>query len=169
MKLLKIKIKNFRGYNEQVDFSVGDLTTIVGKNDIGKSSILEVLDIFFNKGKGTIKMDKDDVNKNCLSQNNNETEITVTFDEYPDKIIIDSTNETSLGAEYLLNVEDQLEIVKRYNNGGSEKVFIKAHHPSNENCSDLLLKKQKDLQSIIKVNGIDCDNKTRNAVMRAAI
>jgi len=145
------------------------LTTLVGKNDIGKSSILEALDIFFNKGKGAIKMDKDDVNKKCLSNDDTETEIALTFDQFPSSIVIDSTNETSLDDEYLLNSENYLEIIKRYKNGGSEKVFIKSNHPSNENCSDLLLKKQKDLQKIIKEQEIECENKTRNAVMRTAI
>src|SRR5690554_42046 len=169
MRLLKIKLKNFRSYNDQVELSIGDLTTLVGKNDIGKSSILEALDIFFNKGKGAIKMDKDDVNKKCLSNDDTETEIALTFDQFPSSIVIDSTNETSLDDEYLLNSENYLEIIKRYKNGGSEKVFIKSNHPSNENCSDLLLKKQKDLQKIIQEQEIECENKTRNAVMRTAI
>ena len=67
MKLKKVRIKNFRGYNKKCEISIGDLTAIVGKNDIGKSSILEALEVFFNKGKGVIKMDKDDVNKICLA------------------------------------------------------------------------------------------------------
>jgi len=169
MRLLKIKLRNFRSYNTQAELNIGDLTTLVGKNDIGKSSILEALDIFFNKGKGAIKMDKDDVNKTCLSNDDNETEITLTFDQFPSSIVIDSTNETKLEDEYLLNSENNLEITKRYKNGGSEKVFINANHPSNENCSDLLLKKQKDLRKIIDDHEIECENKTRNAVMRIAI
>lgn len=169
MRLLKIKLKNFRSYSNQVELSIGDLTTLVGKNDIGKSTILEALDIFFNKGKGAAKIDKDDVNKKCLSGDDTETEIALTFDQFPPSIVIDSTNETSLEDEYLLNSDGNLEIIKRYKNGGSEKVFIKSYHPSNENCSDLLLKKQKDLQKIIKEQEIECENKTRNAVMRTSI
>lgn len=169
MRILKVRIINFRGYNEEVNLSVGDLTTIVGKNDVGKSSILEALDIFFNKGKGTIKMDKDDVNKSCLANNNNQTEIAVIFDDFPSSIVIDSTNETTLENEYLLNSNGHLEIIKRYTKGSYEKVFIKANHPTNANCSDLLLKTQKELQEIINSQTIECENKTRNAVMRASI
>ena len=80
----------------------------------GKSTILEALDVFFNKGKGAIKMDKDDVNKSCLSNGDKITEISLTFDQFPDSIIIDSTNETSLESEYLLNENGHLEIIKRY-------------------------------------------------------
>lgn len=169
MRLLTIKIKNFRSYQEQIEISVGNLTTLVGKNDIGKSTILEALDIFFNKGKGAIKMDKDDVNKSCLSDGDKITEISLTFDQFPDSIVIDSTNETTLENEYLLNENGHLEIIKRYSNGGSEKVFIRANHPTNENCSDLLLKTQKALQKVIADSEIECENRTINAVMRAAI
>ncbi len=34
-----------------------NLTVFVGKHDIGKSTILEALDIFFNGGKGVNKID----------------------------------------------------------------------------------------------------------------
>lgn len=46
MKIQSIKIKNFRGYKDTVGVQLGDLTALVGKNDIGKSTILEALDIF---------------------------------------------------------------------------------------------------------------------------
>ncbi|MAY84189.1 MAG: ATP/GTP-binding protein [Flavobacteriales bacterium] len=171
MRLKKIKIKNFRSYSEQVETSVSNLTTFVGKNDIGKSTILEALDIFFNKtnGKARIKMDKDDVNKACLLDNNKTTEISLIFDDFPARLVIDSTNETSLEAEHLLNSDGDLEIMKKYTNGGSEKVFISANHPTNSNCSDLLLKTQRDLQNIINDENIECENRTKNAVMREAI
>ena len=48
MKIKTIKIKNFRSYKDEVEIEFGDLTAFVGKNDIGKSTVLEALDIFFN-------------------------------------------------------------------------------------------------------------------------
>ncbi|VVE18446.1 DNA replication and repair protein RecF [Pandoraea capi] len=48
MKLISLAIKNFRCYREEMIVPISDLTTLVGKNDIGKSSILEALEIFFN-------------------------------------------------------------------------------------------------------------------------
>ena len=44
MKLKKLKLKNFRGYSSEVEIEVTDLNVIIGKNDIGKSTILEALD-----------------------------------------------------------------------------------------------------------------------------
>lgn len=51
MKLTKLKIKNFRGYKEEIAIDFDNLTAFVGKNDIGKSTILEALDIFLMKEK----------------------------------------------------------------------------------------------------------------------
>ena len=48
MKINTVKIKNFRSYKDEINIEFGDLTAFVGKNDIGKSTVLEALDIFFN-------------------------------------------------------------------------------------------------------------------------
>ena len=169
MKLSNLKIKNFRGYKEEIAIDFVDLTAFVGKNDIGKSTILEALDIFFNEGKGVVKLDKDDINKQALAENDTEIVISVCLEELPTSIVIDSTNETTLQSEYLLNSKNQLEIIKKYPNAGKEKVFIKANHPTNDSCKDLLLKTQKDLQKIINDRSIECEDRTKNAVMRTAI
>ncbi|KOH43730.1 ATP-binding protein [Sunxiuqinia dokdonensis] len=170
MKLNQIKIKNFRGYRGETIIPIQNLNVFVGKNDVGKSTILEALDIFFNENKGVVKIDKEDVNKVALANAENEIIISVIFDELPERLVLDATNETSLVSEYLLNSDGRLEVVKTYPNGsGSAKVFVKANHPTHEICADLLQKKQADLRKIIKEQGIDCENQTRNAVMRSAI
>lgn len=46
MRLTTLKLKNFRGYRGETVVSFDDLTAFVGKNDVGKSTILEALDIF---------------------------------------------------------------------------------------------------------------------------
>ncbi|HMR47163.1 MAG TPA: ATP-binding protein [Bacteroidia bacterium] len=169
MKIKSVKIKNFRSYKEEVKIDIGDLTAFVGKNDIGKSSILEVLDIFFNEGKGVIKIDKDDVNKSTLADGDDEIEITVEFEELPTSLVIDSTNATTLQNEHLLNQDGNLEIIKKYPNAGKEKVFVKAFHPNNSQCRDLLKKTNAELRTIIGNGSIECENRTINAVMRTAI
>jgi predicted ATP-dependent endonuclease of OLD family len=169
MKIKTVKIKNFRSYKDEVEIEFGNLTAFVGKNDIGKSTVLEALDIFFNDSKGVIKLDKDDVNKQALADGETETIISVCFEELPTSIVIDSTNQTTLQDEYLLNSKNQLEIIKKYSNGGKEKVFVRANHPTSDNCKDLLQKKNTELQKIIKENTITCSNQTINAVMRTAI
>jgi len=169
MKIETLRIKNFRGYNGETEINFENLTAFVGKNDIGKSSILEALDIFFNDGKGVIKLDKDDVNIKARANGDNEIIIAMCFSELPERIVIDATNETDLSNEYLLNSDGHLEIIKKYPNGGSAKVFIRAQHPTNPECADLLTKKESDLRKIIESKHIECEDKTRNAVMRSAI
>jgi len=169
MKIKNVRIKNFRSYRDQVVIEFGDLTAFVGKNDIGKSTILEVLDIFLNDGKGVIKLDKDDVNKQAVADDDNEIVISVCFEELPASIVIDSTNQTTLAAEYLLNLNNQLEIIKKYPKAGAAKVYVKANHPNNTLCKDLLQKKDSELRTLISNQSIDCTDRTRNASMRAAI
>jgi len=169
VKIDSVKIKNFRGYKDETTIELNDLTVFVGKNDIGKSTILEALDIFFNDGKGVIKLDKTDVNVKGKREENLDIEISVCFSELPEKIIIDSTVETSLQDEFMLNANGQLEVIKRYKNGGVAKIFIKAKHPTNSKCSELLVKKNSDLKKIIKSEDIECKNQTVNSEMRRAI
>jgi len=167
MKIKKIRIKNFRIYKNETTIDFRDLTVFVGKNDIGKSTILEALDIFFNENKGIIKIDKDDINKTENKQGNNEIVISVVFDDLPEMLTIDATNPTTLSEEYLLNSEGDLEIIKKYPNAGKEKVFIKAFHPTNPSCSNLLLKKNNELKRLL--GNIECEDKTKNAVIRKSI
>lgn len=169
MKIKSFKIKNFRGYKEETTIDFDNFTAFVGKNDIGKSSVLEALDIFFNDGKGIVKQDKDDINKQALAEGDTDIVIAACFEELPERIVIDATNETSLEEEFLLNADGQLEIEKRYPNAGSAKVFIRAYHPTNAQCNGLLLKLDRDLRKIIDDNGIVCADRTKNAVMRRAI
>ena len=49
MKIKQLKISNFRSYKEEVIINFNDLNVFVGKNDIGKATILEALDIFSMK------------------------------------------------------------------------------------------------------------------------
>ena len=49
MKLETVILKNFRSYKEEIRIDIDNLTAFVGKNDIGKSTILEALEIFFNE------------------------------------------------------------------------------------------------------------------------
>ena len=168
MKLKQLKIKNFRGYSNETIINFDGFTAFVGKNDIGKSSVLEALDIFFNEGSGVSKIEKEDVNVSLRAEND-ETVFTVTFCDLPERIVIDATNETTLREEYLLNATGELEIIKKYKNGGKPKVFILANHPSRENCNDLLQLKNNELKRILDANNIQCDNRNTNATIRRAI
>lgn len=168
MKIKQIKIENFRSYENETIVELNNLNVFVGKNDIGKSTILEALDIFFNENKGVVKIDKDDINKQCKNNGNTEIKISVVFEELPETLTIDSTNPTTFAEEYLLKRDGTLEIIKKYPNAGAQKIFIKAYHPTNPLCADLLLKKNPDLKKLL-TDGIECEDRTKNAEIRKSI
>lgn len=172
MKLKSLKIKNFRGYRNLVEIDFNDLTVFIGKNDAGKSTILEALEIFFNNS--LVKIEKDDLNVDAIADGENKIEITCIFNELPSELIIDAANPTTLEAEHLLNVSTDLEIKKVFTCGAAapkEQVFIIANHPTIENGSDLLLLKKTELKTRANQLGIPpADyNGNINSTIRAAI
>lgn len=166
MKLKTIHIKNFRCYKDQIDVNFDDITTFVGKNDIGKSAILEALEIFFNND--VVKIEQGDLNNHaeeCI------VSITCDFDELPDTLILDEEAETNLSEEYLTIDDGLLRIRKDYDCSKakpSEEIFIVAKHPTQDGVNNLLSLKEKDLQKIIKDNKIEAALKG-NPSMRKSI
>jgi len=173
MKIQALTIKNFRSYKDETTVSFNDLTAFVGRNDVGKSSVLEALDIFFHDGKGTVKLDKEDINKECKQIGDNDVVITVSFADLPANVILDETNETNLHDEFLIHADGCLHIKKTFKNASTTasniKVSIIANHPTNPQCDKLLQKKQADLSKQIETLSINCEDRRKNALMRAAI
>jgi len=168
MKIEKIILANFRSYKDEIEIEFDDLNVFVGRNDIGKSTILEALDIFFNENKGIIKIDKDDVNKQGRAEEDTNIKIGVVFGDLPVTLTIDATNPTKLDEEYLLNRDGKLEIIKVFPNAGKEKIFVKAFHPTNPSCENLHLKKQADLKKLL-TDEMGCADKTKNSEIRKSI
>ena len=129
MKIKSVILENFRGYQSRQVINMSNFTAFVGKNDVGKSTVLEALDIFFNDGKGVVPMDVSDVNVNArVAAGNNPIDIVigVTFAELPAEVVLDDNNRTNLSDEYLLDENGELTIIKKYPNGGKAKTFIYA-------------------------------------------
>lgn len=166
MKIRSISIKNFRCYGQAVTTTFDDLTTFVGKNDIGKSTILEALEIFFNNE--TVKIEPGDAN---IYSEDPEVVITCEFAELPTSLSLDAGAETSLADEYLLTAEGTLKIKKVYDCSKAKPtadVFIVANHPTAKDVDNLLELKEKELQQIVKAKGLEIALKG-NPGMRKAI
>ncbi len=160
MKLETVKIKNFRGYQTETVIPISNLTAFIGKNDAGKSSILEALEIFFNNS--LVNCEKDDLN---ITADNNKIEISCVFTDFPDELIIDAANPTSLETEHLLNAENRLEIKKEFPATAAkpkEKIYIICNHPSVANCNDLLTLKKAELKQRATALGIPTANYNGN-------
>ncbi len=130
MILKKIILENFRGYkNIEVEFD-NKLNVVIGQNDIGKSTILEALEIFFNNE--TVKIDISDYS---VFANNNAMSIGCVFEIEKDKEYIIDTIPTNLENEYLLNKDGLLEIHQIWDcskgklTANSLKVELTANYP----------------------------------------
>ncbi|HET6558034.1 MAG TPA: AAA family ATPase [Prolixibacteraceae bacterium] len=169
MNLEYLKIKNFRGYSQETIIPLSNLTAFIGKNDSGKSTILEALEIFFNNS--LIVCEKEDL---CINATGNNIEISCVFNNFPREIVIDAAAPTSLENEYLLNSEGKLEIKKIFSATAAkpkEKIIIVCNHPTNINGNDLLELKRADLKARADSLGIDQDiyNRNVNSSIRQAI
>ncbi len=136
MRLVALTLKNFRCFQAETTITFDDLTALIGENDIGKSSILEALAIFFNNA--TVKVDRDDL---TVSARDASVEITCEFSDLPVSLVLDAQAETNLADEFLLTEEGHLRIRKTFNFAGSrprEEVCVVAHHPTAQQYDDLL-------------------------------
>lgn len=168
MKLRKLKVRNFRCYKNEILLDFDDLTTLVGRNDSGKSSLMDALDTFFNDR----SLDKNDASK---GGNAKDVAITCVFGELPGSMIIDDKAESSLESEYLLNADGELEVEKVYNCSVDKpkvtEINLKVRHPTVPLASDLLALKIDQLKERAKEVGANLssvDQKVKPQ-LRAAI
>lgn len=167
MKLAAVILENFRGYSQSTRIEIDALTAFIGKNDAGKSTILEALEIYFNDG----KPERGDV---CVHGTGTTIRIGCAFSSLPVEIVLDTAAHTSLAAEHLLNDKGELEIVKEWDSSAKtpkESVFAAVLHPTNADAADLLTLKNTELKARIKKMGIDeaTVNLAINGSMRQAI
>ena len=143
MKLARLRMRNFRCYGEERPIDFDDITVLVGKNDSGKSSVMEAIDIFLSDN----TPDKHD---GCKWGNCKDLTIICEFEDLPEEVIIDDEYPTSFTDEYLLNGEGRLEIHKTYSGHTAAPkctgVYAYALHPTVDGINDLLQLKNADLK-----------------------
>jgi len=168
MKLVELKLANYRAYKDETTITFEDLTVLVGQNDAGKSSVMDALNVFFNED----GLEKDDA---CVHGDPGAIRIACVFNDLPTELVIDEQRATTLGGEYLLRKDGHLEIGKTYNLSGAKPkstgVTARAWHPSAKKFDDLLGLKNKDLKARAKELGADlsASNESVNADLRQAI
>jgi len=168
MKLDEVKLTNFRGYTSETTIPIDDLTVLVGRNDSGKSTILDALDVFFN--------DEPIEREDCsVHTGSTEVRISCVFSDLPTSLVIDEQYVTSLGSEHLLRTDGKLEITKVYDcnavKGKFTGAFSKALHPAATDVDDLLSLKLTELKTKAKQLGVDLSgvNQAAKAPIRQAI
>jgi len=160
MRIKKLILKNFRIFKEKTVIELDNLTAFIGKNDIGKSTILDALDIFFNGKDAQVKLEREDISKGAES---NEILIGVAFEKFPQTLTVDTTVPTNLKDEFLLNKDGLLEIHKKYPNGDikKEQVYIVANHPTHESLKDLLTLKISELKQRAQELDVDLSDEDK--------
>ncbi len=168
MKLAELKLENFRSYRNATTVSFDDLTVIVGRNDAGKSSLLDALNIFFNGA----AIEKDDASAHGDPTN---VRITCVFSDLPDAIVVDEQHPTTLQEEYLVRADGKFEVCRLFNCSGAKskppRTLARAFHPSAEGCLDLLGLKISELKTRATQRGVNLQgvNQTVKTELRRAI
>ncbi|WP_083881946.1 ATP-dependent endonuclease [Curtobacterium sp. B8] len=171
MRLREVRLEGFRGYKTGVAIPVGEsLTALAGRNDAGKSTVLEALEIFF----GASKLASSDISVGF----NGDVAITCSFDDLPNEVVVDSARSTSLAEEYLLNGDGYLELTKRWVSGrtGTPVLSARANHPVFDSGDDPLNSKIAELRALaskfaVDLNAVDARVKSeiRQAIWNHAL
>lgn len=162
MILNKVTIRNFRCYSNATTIDIGNLTCIIGKNDVGKSTVMEALDTFFN----------DVISKADLSAtapvDDQKVEITCVFSELPDSLVLDTSAQCNLEEEGLLNVNNELEIKRVWEFSGKvvKSTFLHCNYYDAPEAEGLLSMKKNSLKTFIRDNGISLLPGGRNSINR---
>ena len=164
MKLVQLDLKNYRCYQQQQTLIIDSLTAIIGKNDIGKSALLEAIDGFFNDS-----VEEADLSTNADSR---AIEISCYFSNFPAEIVLDTTVPTSPLEEGILNSEGLLQVKKVFTFGArkSTAVFLVGNYPTAPELDSLLSKKNPELKLLAEQLGVNIDGfRTQNPPIRRAI
>jgi putative ATP-dependent endonuclease of the OLD family len=168
VRLVELRLRNYRCYKEETSIRFDDLTALIGKNDAGKSSIMEALDVFFNES----GPDQDDA---CKHGQTNDLCIVGVFAEPPSTVILDQDAPTTLVDEHLLNANGHLEIHKIFNGGLAKPKLtclkLVAEYPTAANADDLYSLTNAELKK--RATDVEADtsriDKKVNAQLRASI
>ena len=105
MKLCQINITNLYGVSDETPISIREFNVLVGRNDVGKSTILKGLDLFLNN-----KTPPPDASN--LGTDNTIVTIELIFDIDDTEIIIDEAIPTTFSNEEILSENGQLKVKK---------------------------------------------------------
>ncbi|WP_038132498.1 ATP-binding protein [Thioclava indica] len=168
MRLIGLTVENFRCYAAPISVRFNDLTALVGRNDVGKSTLMDALSIFFD----TTNPDKDDASKNGDPKL---MRISCEFDQLPASIVVDAEFPTTLASEFLLSRAGTLVVRKTYNGAlaspKASSIEAIAMHPTTDGYNDLLALRKADLSKRAAALGIELNDvdKRANAPVRSAI
>ncbi len=120
MKIKRITIENYKGISIPVTLELGDFSCIVGRNDVGKSTLLKAIDAFLNDNAPTFDDKNIYTSSNCIS-------IELQFDFGCREVTIDDAIPVTFEEEELVSSENLVCIKKVWDistKTSKPKIFI---------------------------------------------
>ncbi|MCH9827015.1 MAG: ATP-binding protein [Gammaproteobacteria bacterium] len=165
MQLVRLTLKNFRCYREETTLEIDNLTAIIGRNDVGKSALMDALDAFFNES-----IEAGDLSNTA---DGNTVELTCFFTGMSEEVVLDTTVPTSPCDEGLFNSQGELEIRRTYTFGAKKTsaIFLNCNQPCDARLRNLLSLKNTPLKNLAEELAVDLNgvNKRQNPPIRKAI
>lgn len=173
MRVHSIRLTNFGPFRSLEEFRFGQLSTIIGRNDTGKSHIIRALQIFLNDEYIT-KEDIYNGARHLLGQ----VIIEVAFDSLPKSIELEKNIASTLEDENLLDSNGHLRIRRTFSYDEhapiSEEKLLVVNDFSYDDFAGLFLLDRdeldlrcKKLNVIIRARGPGATNKSKRAALRA--
>lgn len=169
VRIKKIRIENFGPFQNQT-INIGDFSTIIGKNDAGKSFVLRALDLFF---KDKPKVGLAEVHKGAGENYN--VVFEVSFDSYPNTIELEPRVETTFTEEKLLDESGYIRIKKVFlkNDLTKCKTYLIVNDFVDDNFSNLtplnedeLNEKCQQLGITVQISGRGITNRDKRREIR---
>jgi len=150
MHICKISLEGYRAFQNKVDVMCGGITTFVGKNDVGKSSILHALEVFFNG-----YPDESDFNQD--QDPNDPMTIEISFYELPDEIELEAGIRTTLANENLIGESGFFIVRKKYlsTNPKKPKITYSVKDFIEKQFQNVCSLSEKEINDLGKAFGLD--------------
>jgi len=157
MRIHSISVRNYRPFKVLEEVRLGQLATIVGKNDAGKSSVLRALQLFLDKKP---KIELDDVHEGATP--NEDILVEVSFTSLPPKIQIEEGVDTTFKDEMLLDSESNLRIKKIFSRDDKTvRIILVSENFQDPHFADLVTLKEAEYNRRCKEKGIDATKSGR--------
>jgi hypothetical protein len=151
VRVHSIRLENFGPFARLEEIQLGQLATLIGRNDAGKSHTLRALQVFFGKS----KLDADDVHDGADA--GDEVVMEVSFTALPDSLELETGVTTTLADEHLLDASGYLRLRKTFPCGGpldKPSVAIITYDFADASFAGLPILKDKDLNERCTEAGI---------------
>jgi len=116
MKLARLRVRNFRCFQEEISIDFEDITALIGRNDSGKSTLMDALGLFLND----IDPDKDDASK---GGNPRDLTIICEFTDLPDEVILEAQDPLKAAAKEAIKAKEaELTAITEYVRSEVQKI-----------------------------------------------